>query len=145
MMSGPPTPLKSSQECEVQKEKRTFPGHLGCHKSLPVSRGRDGKKEHLPICLAQLWMGGGALPVLKTWGRAPGSTLELPDCTDFIRAIPVPWWPHRNQKFFCPLTRSPSLAGPARAAGNKQMEVIRRWRFHCPSNERAPRGVGGGT
>lgn len=45
--------------------------------------------------------------------------------TDFIRAVPVPRRPHRNQKCFCPLPRSPSLAGHARTAGFWQMEVVR--------------------
>ena len=90
-----------------------------------------------PSCLV------GAVPLWpeEKQGSQPASDFRV-TCTrtDFIRAVPVPWRPHKNQKCFCPLPRSPSLAGHAHTAGCKQMEVVR---APSPASDRQdPRACG---
>ena len=140
--------LKNLPEgCERQKERRTLPGHLGCHRPLHVSQGRDVKKgECLPRCLAQLWMGWVPCLILKL--RAGLLALSLA----FRPHVPAqtssePFLSSgghtETRSSSCPLTRSSSLAGPALTAGNKQMEAMR---LHCPPFQQASsQGLGGGT
>lgn len=124
---SPPIPLKSSQH-EVQKEMGTFSGPFGYHKSQCLPWSRDIKQgTSCPMPAPAVWWEQ-CPPWLEEekQGCQPTSDFQV-TCTrtDFIRAVPVPWRPHRNQKCFCPLPRSPSLAGHARTAGFRQMEVVR--------------------